>query len=141
MPRKRKSRKQKQEANPTIVESSHSEENESISDDNSDNEIVSETVNIPFEGTEYVDYDRIKDFKYKMTGDEKYVTVKCFFNGKKWLCPNPHAEELCNSIENWYMSTEYIKTRLIVMPLTVFDDVLYKMTHVANLDQLVLSEL
>ena len=140
MPRKSKSRKQKHEAKLTIVDSSHSEENESISD-NSDNEIVSGTVNIPFEGPEYVDYDRIKDFKYKMTGDEKYVTVKCFFNGEKWLCPNPHAEELCNSIENWYMSTEYIKTRLIVMPLTVFDDVLYKMTHVENLDQLVLSEL
>lgn len=123
-----------------VIESSHSEENESVSDDNSDNEVNCEVENKQFEGVEYVDYDRIKDFKYKMTGDEKFITVKCFFNGKKWICPNPHAEDLCDSVENWYMSTEYIKTRLIVMPLTVFNDVLNKMSSV-NTEPIILSEL
>lgn len=139
MPNKKKTRKlskQKQETTPVVTEVSHSEDDISVSN-NSDNEVICEK---PFDGIEYVDYDKIKNFKYKMTNDEKYVTVKCFFNGKKWICPNPHAENLCDYVENWYMSTEYIKTRLIVMPSSVFDDVLHKMSS-QNSEPIILSEL
>lgn len=90
---------------------------------------------------EYIDYDKIKNFKYKITEDQTYITVKCFFNGNKWICPNPYAEKLCDYIENWYMSTECIKTRSIVMPSRVFDDVLDKMTQTINYDNIILSEL
>lgn len=136
----RKSKFHKAPKKQVIVEPVYSEENESVSDENSDNEVIPETNVKTFEGIEYVDYDKIKNFKYKITNDEKYVTVKCFFNGKKWICPNPHAEHLCDYVENWYMSTEYIKTRLIVMPLQVFDDVLKKMSSI-NSDPIILSEL
>jgi hypothetical protein len=50
----------------------------------------------------FLDYDRIKESK------EGPIVVKCYYNGIKWVCPDPKNKKLCDNVQNWYMSSRNI---------------------------------
>ena len=50
----------------------------------------------------YINYDKIKNNK---EGD---ILVKCYFTGKKWLCPDPKNIQLSENMYGWYMSSHNI---------------------------------
>jgi hypothetical protein len=89
---------------------------------------------------EYIDYDKIKDLKYEILPDTKTVTIKCYFTGEKWLCPNPRLEQLCYDLHNWYDSTHEMKLKIITLPKDKFDDLIKKLKKIkkrlnkANID-------
>jgi hypothetical protein len=56
---------------------------------------------------QYFNYDDIKDSK----GGE--VTIKCYNNGNKWLCPNPKDEIICERIDQWYNASHGIQYKEI----------------------------
>lgn len=92
---------------------------------------------------EYIEYERIKDMKYKIPkGKQKeFVVVKCYHNGEKWTCPNPLNKQISEYIENWYNSTHAVRLRQIYMPIDVLNDILYKYQQTENTSDIVLSEL
>jgi hypothetical protein len=93
-----------------------------------------------FQEIEYVDYDLIKNIKYKINKDEKHVKVKCFYNGNKWVCPNPLNNNLCEYVENWYSSTHLVKMREIHMSLDMFNIMMNSIIARSN-EPIILSEL
>lgn len=52
--------------------------------------------------TDYINYEKIKDSK---EGD---IIVKCYYNGIKWICPNPNNVKLCDDVYQWYTSSHKI---------------------------------
>lgn len=52
---------------------------------------------------DYLDYEKIKESK---EGD---IIVKCYYNGIKWICPNPNNETSCENVYQWYISSHKIE--------------------------------
>jgi hypothetical protein len=74
---------------------------------------------------EYFDYDTIKNLKYEILPDTKTVTIRCYFNGERWLCPNPNCEQLCHYLHAWYESTHEMRLKIITLPKDKFDKETY----------------
>jgi hypothetical protein len=89
-----------------------------------------------FRNIEYIDYNMISKIKYKAIKGEDNIKVKCFYNGDKWICPNPFNTNLCNEIENWYNSSHCMKLREILMSMEQFKNVVFFKN-----DPIILSEL
>jgi len=85
---------------------------------------------------EYIDYNIISKIKYKAVKGENNIKVKCFYNGDKWICPNPFNTDLCNQVENWYNSSHCMKLREILMSMEQFKNIV----SFKN-DPIILSEL
>ena len=99
-----------------------------------------ETSQYESNDVDYIDYERIKNFKYKNTNVEVFIMVNCYYNGTTWICPNPYNTELCEYIDNWYNSSHLVKLRQIHMPEQVLQTVINDIKTNNNND-IILSDL
>lgn len=70
--------------------------------------------------SEYLSYEKIK--KHATTGNSDTVTVKCYFNGLYWACPNPKDERRSKGMEDSYNQGYFIMCETIKIPSNVYDD-------------------
>lgn len=89
---------------------------------------------------DYIDYNKIKNLVYKIEKGSEFVTINCYYNGQKWLCPNPQNLQLCDQLDQWFGSTHLVKLRLINLPADVFNEIIDQ-TLLKNNNDIILSEL
>lgn len=69
---------------------------------------------------DYINYDKIKN---STEGD---ILVKCYYNGNRWICPNPNNRKLCEYIHSWYESTHNVTYKEIKITKELLEIALIK---------------
>lgn len=65
---------------------------------------------------EYLCFEKIKG----MTGG--YIKVRCYFNGRWWVCPNPHDKDRSESLAQQFCEGVYIHCKDVYLTESEFAD-------------------